>query len=143
MDKNIVLKIKEILYNDPEVKERWEDLVSITSFVDFLKSFKLIYFFIKKLVYVIEFIEAELGKMSKEERIEYAAVVLDDLIVFSGWAAFIELIDGFIFKIAISQVVAALDDKFGNGSWFNNSIASSDIDPSGCLKGISTSLLTA
>lgn len=130
MSDNIIEKIKNVLLNDPEVKEKWEDLTHIDSIADALKSFKLLYFFVKKLVYVIEMIQAEFGAMTKEERIDYAAQVLDDLINFSGWAFWVEAVDYTIFKFMISQVVAALDDKFGTGSWFRNTMAVNAIDPS-------------
>jgi len=126
---DMVEKIKKILLNDPEVKEKWEDLTHISSIADALKTFKLLFFFITKLVYVIEIIQVEYSGMTKEERIENAAQVLDDLIKFSGWAIFIEAFDYMIFKLVISQVVAALDDKYGSGSWFQNVAAAYEIDP--------------
>lgn len=128
MEENIVEKIKRILLTDPEVKEKWDDLTHITSIADALNSFKLLFFFIKKLVYVIEIVQAEFGGMEKEERIDYAAQVLDDLISFSGWAFWLEAVDYMFFKFAISQVVAALDDKYGTGSWFTNYDAIKNID---------------
>jgi hypothetical protein len=128
MEENIVEKIKRILLTDPEVKVKWDDLTHITSIADALNSFKLLFFFIKKLVYVIEIVQAEFGGMEKEERIDYAAQVLDDLISFSGWAFWLEAVDYMFFKFAISQVVAALDDRYGTGSWFTNYDAIKNID---------------
>lgn len=128
MEENIVEKLKRILLADPEVKEKMDDLIHITSIPDALKTFKLLYFFIKKLVYVIELIQVEFDGLDKDKRIEIAAEMLDDLIKFSGWAIFIESFDYFIFKLLISQVVAALDDRYGNGSWFRNPEANASID---------------
>lgn len=126
----IINKISNILVGDPEVNEKWNDLTHISSFSDALKSFKLLFFFIKKLVYVIETVQAEFGDelMTKEQRIEYAAEILDTLVKFTGWAGWLEAFDGIIFKFAISQVVASLDDRFGSGSWFLNQDAKKNID---------------
>ena len=128
MEENIIEKLKRILLADPEVKDKLKDLTSITSVADALKTFKLLYFFIKKLVYVVELIQAEFGGMEKEQKVEVAAALLDDLIKFSGWAIFIETFDYLIFKLLISQVVAALDDRYGSESWFKNVDANSSID---------------
>ena len=68
MDNDIISKIKQILLNDPEVKEKWDDLTHITSLGDALKSFKLLYFFITKLVYVIEVIQAQYSGMSQDRK---------------------------------------------------------------------------
>ena len=69
MDENIIEKLKRILLADPEVKEKWDDLIHITSIDDALKTFKLLYFFVKKLVYVIELVQVSYDSISKDERI--------------------------------------------------------------------------
>lgn len=114
---DIVSTIKQILLEDPEVKEKWEDFRKIESFQDFLKSFSLGYFLIKKVVYVVELLQSRFGAMEKEQRIEYAANVIDDLIQFKGWARIFEPFDGLVFKLLISAAVNYLDDFYGRGSW--------------------------
>lgn len=129
MEQTIVNKIKEILLEDQEIKDSWDDLTHISSLQDALKTPKLLYFFIQKLVYVIELIQAEFHSITKEERIEYAAQVLDDLISFSGWFFWLEALDYQIFKLIVSQIVVAIDEKFGSGSWFIKDSARVSIDP--------------
>lgn len=141
MDNDIISKIKQILLNDPEVKEKWDDLTHITSLGDALKSFKLLYFFITKLVYVIEVIQAQYSGMSQDERIDYAAKTLDDLIQFKGWAIFMEPFDYMFFKFVISQVVAGLDSKYGTGHWFNNETAKASLDSGNHLANAAAKVL--
>lgn len=129
MEQTIVNKIKEILFEDQEIKDSWDDLTHISSLQDALKTPKLLYFFIQKLVYVIELIQAKFHSITKEERIEYAAQVLDDLISFSGWFFWLEALDYQIFKLIVSQIVVAIDEKFGSGSWFIKDSARVSIDP--------------
>jgi len=139
MEENIIEKLKRILLSDPEIKEKWDDLIHITSVGDALKTFKLLYFFIKKLVYIVEYVQVTYSAMTKEERIEVASDLMDDLIKFSGWAVFLEAFDGMIFKLIISQVVAGLDDRYGSGNWFLNDEAVLDIDADSILVDISDS----
>lgn len=132
----IYQKIKEALFNDPEVKEKWNDLIHIDSISDFLKSFKLLFWMAKKIVYVVELAQAEYDAIDKSERIDLAAKLLDDIIVFDGWAKIFEPFDGFAFKLIISGAVNALDDKFGSGNWFKNTLASAELDNTGVLSSL-------
>jgi len=122
--------VKESLLNDPEVKSKWNDLVHITSVVDFLNSFSILYWFTKKVALAVEYVQAELGTISKEEKIDLAAKLLDDIIVFEGWATVFEPFDGFAFKLIISAAVNALNEKFGK-DWFGGSV-----EPAGCRNSL-------
>ena len=134
MGKNeLVEEIKKILKGDPELERQWEDFIHITSITDLLKSFKILFFFIRKIIYLVEYVQAELGQLEKDERLEVVVTVLDDLIQFKGWVVWIEAFDHILFELAVSQVVAALDNQFGTGSWFKIPEANKDIDTANFL----------
>jgi hypothetical protein len=111
--KQSVIKAKNLLLQNDEFKSKLSDLVKVESLSDFLKSFKLIYDITKQVVYAVEIVQVEYNLCSKEEKIDVAAELLDDIIDFKGWALFIEPFDGLIFKVIISGAVSALNDKLG------------------------------
>jgi len=91
--------------------------LSFGSWANAIKSFKDIYFIAKKVVFATEIIYSEYHLCSEEERIKVAALVLDDLVAFKGWAFFLESIDGYAFEMLLSAAVQGLNDKYGKGSW--------------------------
>jgi hypothetical protein len=129
---SIISKVKEVLLNDPEVKAKWYQFTTIKSISDLLTAAKSLFWLAQRIVFLLEYVQKEIGAMTKDERIEAAALLLDDLIVFKGWASVFELFDYMVFKLLISQAVAALDDKFGK-DWLTNNVVANELDKAGNL----------
>lgn len=113
-----VAKVKELLFSDAEAKTKWEDLTHISGWNDFWKSFSLVFWFGKRIVYCVEMVQKEYTLCTEAERIEVAAEVLDDLVEFKGWMKILEPFDDKLFRIILSSAVAALNGQFGNGAWY-------------------------
>jgi hypothetical protein len=110
--RNSIAKGHELL------KERISDAqISFRSVSEMLKSFKVIYDLILAVVFTVEEVYYEYKLCTEDERIEVAAEILDDLILFKGWLAFLEPIDKWAFKLLLSAGVQALNDRYGKGSW--------------------------
>jgi len=109
-----VEKVKELLFEDPDVKLQWEDLTHVDGFTDFLKSIKIIAWFGKRIVLVVETVQKHYNLIPANKRLEVAAAVLDDLIKFKGWSAWLEAFDEKIFKAILALIVDQLDDRFGH-----------------------------
>jgi len=107
-------KAKQLLFEDPEVKEKYEDLTNIAGWKDFLNTFPLLWFLIKRIVYAVELVEVQYKLTTKDEKINVAAQLLDDLITFGGWLAIFEPFDNMLFKLIISAAVQALNDWWGH-----------------------------
>ena len=114
-----IAKIKQMLLENEEVKAKLDDLVHIKNFSDFLKSFSLIWFLLKRIVLCVEIVQKEYSMLTESERLDAAAQVLDDLITFKGWFAWLEAFDKTIFRVALSAAVQGLNDLFGN-KWINS-----------------------
>jgi len=119
METNIesaIEKAKQMLGNT-EFQEKIKDLVHINGFKDFLKSFTLIWWILKRIVAIVEEIYTQFNLISNTDRIEVAAQLLDDIIVFKGWLSIFEPFDKILFKLLLSAAVQALNDKYGHGTW--------------------------
>jgi hypothetical protein len=112
--KQAVAKVKELLFEDPDVKLQWEDLTHVDGFSDFLKSVKIIAWFSKRIVLVVETVQKHYNLIPADKRIDVAAQVLDDLVKFKGWARMLEAFDEMLFKVIITMVVDQIDDRFGH-----------------------------
>lgn len=108
---------KKMLFENPEVKEKWNDFTHVDNFADFLKSFGLIWWLGQRIVVAVEIVQKQYNLIKPEDRIEVASKLLDDLITFKGWASVLEMVDDKIFKIIITSIVHALNDYFGNKDW--------------------------
>ncbi len=117
-----VQKAVELLTCDVGTKALIEQLKSIHSFGDLIKFFKILWTFLKRLVLVTEWIYKEYHLVNETERIEVAANILDNLIVFRGWMSIFEPFDQWLFKMIISAAVQALNDKYGN-DWLSLSLS--------------------
>lgn len=115
--KEAIEKAKELLFQDPEVKEKIKDALHISGVKDFLNEFVVIWWLLKRVVFVIEQLYSEYHMISESDRIDVASELADDLITFTGWLSPLELFDGILFKALISAAVNALNDKFGH-DWF-------------------------
>jgi hypothetical protein len=113
-----IAKAKELLFQDPEVKAKWDDLTHISGWADFFRTFGLTFWFAQRLAFAVEQVQKEYGLCTEEERIAVASETLDDLIEFKGWMAIVEPFDDKLFKVIISAAVAALNGRFGNGAWY-------------------------
>jgi len=136
----VVAKVKEILLENEEIKTKWNAIGNIHSISDLVSSAKNLFFIISRAAYLLEYVQKELAVISKEERIEIAAQLLDDLIVFKGWAVVFEPFDKMVFKLVVGQVVTALDNKFGN-DWLVNTAAQEELDKYKTLIDTAYSLL--
>ena len=107
-----VIDAKEFVLSE-ETKQKLAEF-DLSGFDEILNSFSVVYWLVKRIVFAVENIYQEYHTITSEERIDVAARVLDDLIVFSGWASVLEFVDGAAFKFLISAVVSGLNDKHGN-----------------------------
>lgn len=125
--KQAIQEVINLVTNDPEWKSKSEDLLHINGFADFLKTFPLLWWLLKRLVGAVELVYNEFNLISAEERIQVAADALDDLVNFTGWLSIFEPFDGFLFKALISAAVAALNDKLGH-SWFTLAVSKNNLE---------------
>lgn len=107
---------KQIILSDEKVKEAWTKVKSIKSFASFLGAFTAVWILLKAVVLAVEIVYAEYKLCTKDERIEVASKLLDDLIEFKGWFSIFEPFDDMLFKLLISAAVQGLNDLLGN-SW--------------------------
>ena len=112
--KQAVIAAKNMLFNDPEMKTKLEDLTHISGAKDFLNTFPLLWWLLKRVVYVVEVVTVEFNQCSHEERLDVAAELLDELITFKGWLALFEPFDGLLFRLLLSAAVQALNDWLGH-----------------------------
>ena len=114
-----VKKAKEMLFNDPEVKAKWEDAHHITSFKDLCRSPGLLIWLGKRVVLAVELVQKEFNLIEPDEREDVAAKILDDLFEFKGWSKVLELVDDKIFRLVIGVFVNWVNDLFKSNNWIN------------------------
>ena len=112
--KKAIQKAKDLLFDDPEVKEKWLDATHISSVKDFFKTPRLLSWLGKRVVFAVEVVQKEYNLIEPDERVDVAAELLDDLIHFKGWSSFLELVDDKLFRFGINILVDWINEQWGN-----------------------------
>ena len=108
-----ILRAKELLFADPDMKEALQKLSEIRNFKSLLEAFASLWWLLKRVVFVVEIVNKEYNDCTEEERIEVASKLLDDLIEFRGWLSVFEPFDNYLFKLLLSAAVSSINEKIG------------------------------
>ena len=117
-----VAKAKELLFDDLEVKAKWEDVTKVDSFRDFCQTPSLLVWLGKRVALAVEIVQKEYRLIEADERLDVAAKILDDLFEFKGWAKILELVDDKIFRVVLGVIVNFMNEKLGN-SWIGKTFS--------------------
>lgn len=101
-------RIRELV---DKVKDQWGDLGSWKGFRTILQNIKIFKDILETVVLAVEQTWNEFDEFPREEKLDYAAKVLDDLIPFPG---ILEWFDQKIFKLILSLAVVWLNDRYGH-----------------------------
>ena len=121
-----------------ETKNQIHDILKIENFKDFLHGFAVVWQLLQKVVAVVEYMWSELGDIEKDDRIEYAAEALDQMIQFPFW---LEPFDKKLFKVAISAAVQALNERFKTSESTDRSPTTMDLTAMGTDLGLPINLV--
>jgi len=113
---------KAIVLQDAKVKEAWNIVKSIKSFKSFMLAFASFWILLKAVVMAVEIVQAEYKLCTKDERIDVASELLDELVEFKGWFSIFEPFDDILFKLLISSAVQGINDLLGK-DWMNKLVS--------------------
>lgn len=120
---------KAIVLQDAKVKEAWDNVKGINSFKSFMLAFASFWVLLKAVVLAVEIVHAEYKLCTKDEKIDVAAELLDELITFKGWFGIFEPFDDILFKLLISSAVQGINDLLGK-NWLAKLVSSNQKDRS-------------
>jgi hypothetical protein len=107
-NEEVLQRIRELI---DQVKGKWEELLPWKSLSNWISNGRVLFDIIEDVVLCVEQTYREFDDFSADQKVDYAAKILDDLFKFP-WI--LERLDQQIFKMLISMVVEALNKHFGH-----------------------------